>query len=343
MVQVLQQVAIEERLALLAEPEHRVQLGARPRRGHVAQEVDVAGRHLHVDHEIRARQREEDVDLLRVEHDRVQRQPAGVVAKHRHDEGPLLVAVDDLAEHVGGLVPVEGRAEDLNLVVPLEMCPHSARVLVEVAHEEVEIAVEIGERPAPAEVEEDGLEACAQAPVVRVVAAVDRRIGFDVLGRDCGAHEDQVVVGIGTAEDPRDHGVEERLGELGLRVVDEQADVQELRVLPDADAEGFDVELGPQARHALEHPLVVEADPFLHRPLRVGPGCCLEMLLRAGAGRPEEAVVLVEALDQHPGDLSSRIGGGRCGGNRADMCGGGDSLSGLSRRLPFPHEHTVGE
>ena len=75
-----------------------------------------------------------------------------------------------------------------------------------------------------------------ESSAVRVVAAVDRRVGVDVLGRHRGAHEDQVVVGVGAPQDPRDHRVEERLGELGLRVVDEQADVDELRLLPDRES-----------------------------------------------------------------------------------------------------------
>ena len=74
-VEVLQEVAIEERLALLPESEHRVQLGARTRRRDVEQELDVTRRHLHVDHEVRARQREEVVDLPRVEHDGVEDEP----------------------------------------------------------------------------------------------------------------------------------------------------------------------------------------------------------------------------------------------------------------------------
>ena len=130
-VEVLEQVAVEERLALLAEPEHRVQLGARPGRRHLAQELDVAGRHLHVDHEVRAREREEVVDLPRVEHDRVEPEPAGAVVEHGHDERQLQVAVDDLAEHVGGLAAVERRAEHLDLVVPLEVGPDAVRPLVE--------------------------------------------------------------------------------------------------------------------------------------------------------------------------------------------------------------------
>jgi len=40
------------------------------------QELDVAGRHLHVDHEVGARERADDVDLLWIEQDRVQLKPA---------------------------------------------------------------------------------------------------------------------------------------------------------------------------------------------------------------------------------------------------------------------------
>ena len=127
-----------------------------------------------------------------------------------------------------------------------------------------EVAIEIGERTVPAEVEEDLLEGLAEAAAGRVVAAVDRRVGVDVLGRHRGTHEDQVVVGVGAVEHPRDHRVEERLGELGLQVVDQQADVGELRLLPGLDPERLDVELGADAIDAFGDPLVVEPDPLLN-------------------------------------------------------------------------------
>ena len=84
----------------------------------------------------------------------------------------------------------------------------------------------------------------------------------------------------------------------GCGMVDEQPDVEELGVLPDLDRERFDVELCPEAVDALGDALVVEPDPLLDGALRVGPGRSLEMLLRRGARRPEQPVVLVEALDQ---------------------------------------------
>ena len=101
---------------------------------------------------------------------------------------------------------------------------------------------------------------------------------------------------------PGDDGVEERLGELGLAVVDEQADVIELRPAPGRVVERSRVELVAQPLDALPHAVVVEADALLHRLLRLRPGGNLEALLRIGARLPEEAVVAVESLDQDVGD-----------------------------------------
>ena len=338
----LEEVAVEERLALFAEPEHRVQLGARPRRRHLPQELHVPGRHLHVDHEVRTREREEVVDLPRVEDDCVELEPAGAVVEHRHDERQLLVAVEDLAEHVRGLAPVERRAEHLDLVVALEVRPGAVQALVNRVQQVIEVACQVGEGPLPGEVEDHALEALVEARVVRVVAAVDRRVGPDVLGRHRGPHEDQVVVGIGAVQDPRDHRVEERLGELGLRMVDEQADVEELCVLPDTDPERLDVELRAQAGDTLADALVVEADPLLDGLLRLGPGGGLEVGLRAGARRAEEPVMLVEALDQDRGDLPGRIVAGKRR-NRADVRRACDSLAWLPGRHFLSHEDTVGD
>ena len=89
-------------------------------------------------------------------------------------------------------------------------------------------------------------------------------------------------------------------------MVDEQPDVVELHLTPVGVVHPVEVELGPQPLDVLAHTLVVEADPLLHGPLRLRPGGPLEALLRRGARGPEEAVVLVEALDQNGRD--SRAG-----------------------------------
>jgi hypothetical protein len=59
--------------------------------------------------------------------------------------------------------------------------------------------------------------------------------------------------------------VEEGLGQLGLLVVDEQADEVQLGGLPGGVVDGFGVELFVQALHGFVHPVVVELHPVAHR------------------------------------------------------------------------------
>ena len=135
-----------------------------------------------------------------------------------------------------------------------------------------------------------------------VVAPVDGRIGLDVLGRDRGAHEGEVVVDVGALQHPGDDRVEERLGELRPLVVDEEADVEQLRAAPDGIVERARVELRHAAARRIPHPLVVEADALPHRLLRLWPLGDLEAVLRLGARLAEEPVVPIEALDHHVRD-----------------------------------------
>jgi hypothetical protein len=139
------------------------------------------------------------------------------------------------------------------------------------------------------------------------VAAVDRRVGLDLLRRDRRADEDQLVVGVGATKNASDHRVEERLGELRLVVVDEEPDEAELDLPPVRGVERAEIELGPQPLDVLANALVVEADSLLHRELHVGPRRALEAHLGLRARLPEEAVVAVEAFDQDGCDsLSDR-------------------------------------
>ena len=85
-VQMVEEVAVEQRLALLGEPDRGVELRARLARHQRLQEVDVAGRHVHVDHEVRPREREEDRDALVVEQDRVEDELPVVVVQHGNAE-----------------------------------------------------------------------------------------------------------------------------------------------------------------------------------------------------------------------------------------------------------------
>jgi hypothetical protein len=128
-----------------------------------------------------------------------------------------------------------------------------------------------------------------------------------VLRRDRRADEDQLVVRVGATQDSSDHRVEERLGELGLMVVDQEPDEAELDLPPGRDVERVEVELGAQPLDVLANALVVEADALTHRELRLGPRRALEAHLRLCARLPEEPIVTVEAVEQDGCDsLSDR-------------------------------------
>ena len=86
-------------------------------------------------------------------------------------------------------------------------------------------------------------------------------------------------------------------------MVDEQADVEELRPLPRLVVQRLGAELSLEALDALPDPLVVEADPLADGLLRPGPVRVLEAPLRQCARLAEQPVVLVEALDHRVRDL----------------------------------------
>ena len=65
MAQVMQEVTIKKRLALLLQPHHRIKLGRGLVRQQAAHELDVRRRRLHVDQKIRARERKQGRDPVR--------------------------------------------------------------------------------------------------------------------------------------------------------------------------------------------------------------------------------------------------------------------------------------
>src|SRR6266542_2644621 len=310
MVQVMPEVAYEQRLALAGEADRRIELGARPCRHDRLQEMDVARRHVHVDEEVGAREREEDVDALLLEQDRVERERAGLVVQDGDDERRLVVSVHNLADDVRGLVPVEGGAQHLQLKV---RCGNGlAVVLAQRVQDVLDVPLEVCERPAPAEVVKDLYERRVQPRLRGVVAAVRRRIGGDVLRRDRRAQEHQVVMDVGAPQDARRHRVEERLRELRPLVLDEEADVEQLRLLPHRVVDRVGAELGAQALDVLEYPLVVEADALLDEALHAGPG----------ARRAEQPVVPVEPLEQLVGDSLRDLHAGDGSRTRAKLVRG---------------------
>jgi hypothetical protein len=172
-------------------------------------------------------------------------------------------AVDDAADDVGRLVAEERRGEHLDLVIRLQH-ERARGPLPEGAQQVDQVAAEVAESPLELQVEHDVDERGAQSLLQRVVRLVRRRVGVDVLGGDRRTHEDEAVVEVRAVQDLHRHRVEERLGALGLLVIDQERDVMPLDLLPERIEAGAveqrDAELALDALGGLVHAPIVEVD-----------------------------------------------------------------------------------
>ena len=192
--------------------------------------------------------------------------PVGVV-EHGDDERRLRAAVHDLPDHVRRLVAVEGGAEHLQLEVrarapatPRRGASSSACRTKSTSRSR---SANGGLQPKSRKISTNVARRLVRGGVV---APVVRRVRLDVLGRDRGAHEHEAVVDVGAPQHPGHDRVEERLRQLRPLVVDEQPDVEQLRLPPGVVVERACVELRREPLDALPHALVVEADPLLAPP-----------------------------------------------------------------------------
>ena len=94
------------------------------------------------------------------------------------------------------------------------------------------------------------------------------------------------------------HRVEEGLGELRLLMIDQQADVLQLDLLPGGIVEGVGIKFGMQAGDGFLDTVVVELDAVANGVELSLPVTGLVEFLGAPAGFTKDPVVLVEALDQ---------------------------------------------
>ena len=181
---VLHEVAEEERLALLLQAEHRVELRLRLARQHRLQEGDVGGRHLHVDHEVRAREAEDAADVLgleqqRVDVDRAVARCAAAARRRGSSSVPFMARPTAYA----ALFAEEERRQDLDLEVVVQRA-RAREVLAHRPDDAPHVAVEVLERAGEAEARQRLADGRAQAALHRVVAAVGRLLAVEVLGRD---------------------------------------------------------------------------------------------------------------------------------------------------------------
>jgi hypothetical protein len=104
-----------------------------------------------------------------------------------------------------------------------------------------------------------------QVGLRRIVGAVGGAstagsVGLDVFGADGRAHEDEVVLEIAAVQDLGGHRVEEGLGQFRLAMVDQQADVVQLDLLPDLHRLLGGLEFTLQTARAFTHAQVIELD-----------------------------------------------------------------------------------
>jgi hypothetical protein len=220
--QVVQEVAVEQRLALLGQAQRVVELGARLARHQAAQELHVGRRNLHVDHEVGAREAEQDQQVVLANSAHRSQLARGRVVQDGQRKRQLLKAVDDLAHQVGALVAVEQAGQHLDLEVGAQV-PVLEQAHQRLVHGSVSrsrsskstLQAEVTTSTAPHLVE----HGVAARVVGAVGGAAGRVVVLDVLGADGRPHEDEVVLEIAAVQDLGGDRVEEGLGQLGLVVV----------------------------------------------------------------------------------------------------------------------------
>jgi hypothetical protein len=299
MREVMQQVAVEQVLALLLQTHRRIDFRLRLARHDGAQELDVGRGHFHVHEEVRVREAEDDEQLLTLEQHGIEREHAGLRVADGHGERQHDFAVDDAPDDVSRLVAEEQRREHVNLEVRGFF--EFAERVVNGLHQATDVAREVFERRLQLEVRDDALERGGEPVLAGVVGAVGGlRGGFvvlDVLRRDGGPHENEVVVEIRAVQDLAADRIEERLGALRLLVAREQADVVELDLLPDFVVDVLGVVFVFEQLDAFFHALVIRRDALARETLQAMPVAGFEQLFCTDGCVAEDPVVPIEAFE----------------------------------------------
>ncbi len=299
--QVLEEIPIELGLAELLEADRGVELGLALARHQGTQEIDDRRRHLGIHHEIGAREAEDVRDLVLAGQQAVDIEPARLVVEDGDDEGDLVRAIDRLADDVGALVAVEGRAEHGELEVLLNR-PIGREARADGAHQTADVAPHVPEGALEASILEDAGDDAGKAVARRVIGPEDRNLGLQMLGGDQRPDEDVAVVVVVTVEEAAEDRVVEGLRQLRLVELGQQTQVFDLDPPPEAVARIAQMELAPQQGDRLTDALVVEADAIARGGLNGGPVGLLETPLGIQGDLAEETVVALEAFEDGFGD-----------------------------------------
>ena len=137
----------------------------------------------------------------------------------------------------------------------------------------------------------------------KIRGAVVGVVAFDVFGADRWAHKDEVVVEVTAVQDFGGHRVEKGFGQLGLVVIDQQANEMQLDLLPNLHGLLVRFELALQAGGAFFDAQVVKRDALALGALLAVPIGGFKAVLGARRFGAEQAVMVVEAIHHGFGDV----------------------------------------
>ena len=128
-------------------------------------------------------------------------------------------------------------------------------------------------------------------------------VAFDVFGADRWAHKNEVVVEVTAVQDFGGHRVEKSFGQLGLVVIDQQANEMQLDLLPNLHGLLVRFELALQAGGAFFDAQIVKRDALALGALLAVPVGGFKAVLGARRLGAEQAVMVVEAIHHGFGDV----------------------------------------
>jgi hypothetical protein len=147
--------------------------------------------------------------------------------------------------------------------------------------------------------------------VLRVVTAIRRHVGIEIFGRRRGTDEDESIVIIRAMQDLARDRREERLGALGLAMVDQESDEMQLDAVPQrigaAARKARRAKFAFDALDGLRAAAIVEIDAISNDVMDCEPIAGLEIALCGTSTLAKQRVMAVEAFEQDLGDRKRRV------------------------------------
>ena len=306
----VQKIAVKQRLALLGQAQRVVNFVARLARHHAAQVLHVGTRYLHVHHEVGPRKAEQHQQVVFTKQRGVYFQQARTVVQYRKGKAKLIEAVDQLAHNVATLVAEKQAAKHLNLKIGAQL--GIAQTPGHDGAHQCHIALQVVKRQAQVKVLHQLQQYRVHGAQCGVVAVVGGPLFgfviFDVLGANRRTHKNKVILKITAVQDLGGDRVEKGFCQFGLMVVDQQADVMQLHLLPYVHGLLTCLEFALQPGGGLAHPQVVKLDPLPLGALLTVPVSRLEPVLGPGRLSAKQAVMAVKAVHHGFGNVVSNRG-----------------------------------